>query len=67
MKVVEKRRLTVGKGGGRGGFLQVHPDLSLVHLGVVDIHEGLLKEEVTDEGDGSGLARVTGVGLESET
>lgn len=53
--------------GDKGtGFLEVHPDLVLNDLRIVNVHECLLRLKVLDEGDGSRFTGVTSVGLESE-
>ena len=40
------------------------PDLCMLNFGVVDRDACPLREEITDEGDGSSLTSITGVGLE---
>ena len=57
---------TIGKGGRGAGLLEVEPDLLLRDLGVVHVHEGLLRLEVLDERDRCRFAGVTGVSLEGE-
>lgn len=49
------------------GFLQVHPDLLMNYLRVVDVYKGPLRQKVPDQRDRSRLARITSVGLEGET
>ena len=46
--------------------MEVHPDLVLNDLRIVNVHECLLRLEVLDEGDSSRFTGVTSVGLESE-
>ena len=49
------------------GFGKVLPDLGLLNFGVIDVDEGFLGQEVTNEGDGGGFTSVARISFKSET
>lgn len=62
---VEHVRTALDRDKGTG-LLEVHPNLVVIDLRIVDVHECLLRLEVLDKGDSSRFAGVTSVRLESE-
>jgi len=65
--VTKESRRTVLKRGSGNSFDKILPDLCLLNFGVVDVDECSLRQEVADQGDGSGFTSVTRIGLEGKS